>query len=193
MALADIVKRIEGDAQSEAAGIIAAAEERAAAIIAAAEAKAAESRDASMADARLAADREASRVVVTAKLTARDATLTARRKVVDEALEATAERLASLPDAEYARFLAARISATARGGETVRLGSADLARKDAVARELASLESGIVIADEPAPFERGALVEGSRVRADLSLSAIVDERRDDLELAVASVLFGTEA
>ena len=49
------------------------------------------------------------------------------------------------------------------------------------------------LSDDPAPFERGALIEGARVRADLSLDTIIGERREELELAVASVLFGEGA
>lgn len=193
MALADIVKRIRDDATAEAKAIVHAAEVRAAAMIAAAEANAATYRDTASSDASSTADREASRVVVSAKLTARDESLARRRQVIDEALAATAERLASLPADEYARFLAARIAEAARGGETVRLGADDLARRDAIVEALAEVEPGITIADEPAPFSRGALVEGQRVRADLSLSAIVEENRADLELTIAGVLFGTEA
>ena len=49
------------------------------------------------------------------------------------------------------------------------------------------------VSTEPAPFERGVLVEGDRVRTDLSLTAIVEERRDELELVAAEVLFGEGA
>lgn len=192
MALADIISKIESDAAEEAATIVRAAEQRAGEIRVAAEAQAAEYRETTLAGVVHDARREASRVAVAAKLEARDAGLAAKRALVEEALEATADGLAKLPADRYAAFLASRIASAARGGEMLRFGSAD---EDVAGEVMAALERvapglAVAVASEPAPFERGVLLEGDRVRADLSLRAIVDERRDELELAVSEALFG---
>lgn len=192
MALADILERIESDAEVEAAEITAAARERADAILAAARAKA----EAHVADVVAAAERDAARdaetTVVNARLRGRDDMVTARRSLIDEALSAAAEGIAALGDADYARFLAARIAEVARGGESLSFGELDTARADAVMSELSRLAPSLSLArsGESAPFPRGALLEGSRVRVDLSLPAIVNERRDDLESQAVIALFG---
>ncbi|HSK48513.1 MAG TPA: V-type ATP synthase subunit E [Coriobacteriia bacterium] len=195
MALADIISRIESDAEVEAARITEAAQKRAAEIVAEAQRRAEAHHDSSLAEADTAAHREADRIVVSARLKARDEALVQRRALVDVALTQTADALAAAPADEYARFLAERVARVARGGETLRFGSADSARADAVVDALRVVAPGLslTVSSEPAPFARGALVEGSRVRADLSLNAIVEERRDELELVIASVLFAEEA
>lgn len=194
MALADIIQKIESDAREEADGIVAVAQERATAFRADAGRRADTYRSEALADAEIRARREADRVVVTARLAARDRALAQRRELVDEALMSAADALAAASDAEYADFLAARIASVARGGETLRMGSADTGRVAAVLAALGKVAPSlaVTVADEPASFERGALVEGKRVRADLSLASIVNEHRDELELIVASALFDEE-
>jgi len=191
VALADILTRIRSDSEAEAATVLAAAQERAEAIVAEATGKADAHRADVAAAAMAAAGREADTIVVNARLAARDAEVTARRRLIDEALVAAAEALAKLPDAEYARFLAARIAEVSRGGETVSFGSEDVARSSLVLDELARIAPSLTVqvAKKPAPFERGALLEGDRVRADLSLAALVAERREAIEMSVARALF----
>jgi len=195
VALADILTRIDGDTSDDTGAILAAAGERADKIVSDATARADAHRAEVAAAATAAATREADTIVVNARLAARDAEVTARRSLLDEALAAAADAVAAQSDAQYARYLAARIAEVARGGETLSFGSADSDRASVVVEELARTAPGVefVVADKAAPFERGALLEGSRVRADLSLAALVEERRDDLEVVVARVLFPEEA
>ena len=160
-----------------------------------AERRAAQHRAEVAATSTAAAAREADTVVVNARLAARDAEVTARRELIGETLTAAADSLAALPDQHYARYLARNIATAARGGETLRFGSADVGRASAVVSVLADIAPGlaVTVADAPAPFERGALLEGDRVRADLSLTALIAERRDELEVVVARTLFDEEA
>lgn len=192
MALADIVAKIEADAAAEAARIIEAAEQRAELLRANARAQAAEHTESVVALARRDAERQAGTTVVGAKLQARDRGLAERGKLVDEAIAQLRLALVALPDDRYGAFLAARIAEAARGGETLLLGSADIGRMDSIAAavDIAAPGLDLVIAETPAPFERGALLEGSRVRADLSLEAIVDDQRDRLEAVASEALFG---
>lgn len=192
MALADIISKIESDAADEVAAILEAANARVAEIHGAAQARAVAHREEALAAAALEGEREASRIVVAAKLAARDESLAARRAVISEALEATAAGLAELPVDRYADFLARQIAAAARGGEVVRFGSLDAKLTESVVNTVARLapDLALTVAPEPAPFERGALLEGDRVRANLSLKAIVEEQRDALELVLAAAIFG---
>jgi len=191
VALADILTRIDVDSGSEAVAILAAAQERADAMLTDATTRAEAHRAEVAAAAQAAAGREADTIVVNARLAARDTAVAARRALLDEALTAAADALAALPDSEYARFIAGCISKAARGGETLSFGSRDAARRDLVVAELGRIapQLSLQVADEPAPFERGALLAGDRVRADLSLASLVEERREELEMAVARTLF----
>jgi len=194
VALADILTRIDGDTGAEVAAILSAASERAESLVADAGKRGDAHRAEVAASAHAMAVREADTIVVNARLAARDSEVTARRLLIDDALVAAADALAALPDAEYARYLASRIAASARGGESLRFGSADTGRATLVVDELSRIAPrlDLKVGDEAAPFERGALLEGPRVRADLSLAALIHERRDDLEVVVARVLFPEE-
>ena len=195
MALADIINKIEADACAEADRILAVADARAAEIDADAEARAQAHDEATMAVAQADASREVSRIVVTAKLSARDSALARRHELVDEVLSATADSVAALSDADYATFLARRVIEVARGGETLCMGAMDAGRADAVIEALRMLAPGlnVTLSAEPADFDRGVLVQGDRIRADLSIVTLVRERRDELELAIAAVLFAEGA
>jgi vacuolar-type H+-ATPase subunit E/Vma4 len=195
VALADIIKRIKADSDAEVAGIAAAAQARADSIIGDAQKLATARADEVIAAAVAGSSREAGTVVVNARLAARDAEVTARRQLLHEALQGVTERLSVLPDAQYAAFLAPLIVSTARGGETLAFGTEDTGRASQVIAEVSRIAPALSLqtAEQPAPFPYGALLEGDRVRSDLSLSAIVDERRDDLEVVAARVLFPEEA
>lgn len=195
MALADIIARLHADAEAEAAAIKTAGDERVAEALAAARAKA----DAILADAtelaETVASRESATVVVNARLRARDEAVAARRALIEKALNQAADAIAELPDERYALVLAKRIAQTAGGGETVSFGRLDAGRADAVMRAVKESAPQLLLTQsgEPAPFDRGVLLTGDRKRVDLSLGSLVDERRDELELAVAGVLFGEGA
>jgi len=195
VALADIIARIEADASSEADTLLTAARVRSEELAAAAEATAVSHRAEVMAAAERDAARAADTIVVTARLAARDRAVGARRGLVGEALERAVDMLAALPDGRYAEFLAARVAETARGGEMLSVGSADTARRGAIVAAVRSAAPGLEfgVAEQPAPFERGVLLSGDRVRVDLSLTALVIERSDDLELVIVRALFGEEA
>lgn len=192
MALQDIIDRIERDAADEAGRLIDAAGARADSIREEAVAKAAAYTAETLTAIEKAARREAETLVVNARLHVRDESLASRRAWIDEAFARSVAALAQLPDAEYAEFLAKRIADAARGGERLLLGAADVSRGPAIAAALARIapDLKLVVTDGAATFDRGALLVGDRVRADLSLEAIVEERRDELELVIARVLFG---
>lgn len=191
MALSDIVARIDADARSEAAAIVSAAKARAEAVLSQARAQAAEETEQSLALARRDAQREASTMVVGARLRVRDEGLAKRQELVSAAVEQLRMAVESMPDDRYAAFLARRIADAARGGETLQLGRDDQTRRDAIVGALAGAANGreIAVGDEQAPFARGALLVGERVRVDLALETIIDDERERLEQVAGSVLF----
>lgn len=194
MALADIIARIGSDAQANAQAIVASAQARADEIIATAQAQAERQSATTLAAAQVSTQRAAETVVVKARLAARDTHVAAQRALIDEALAATAHAVQELPDERYVAWLSSRIAAAARGGETLSVGTGDVGRLDAIVNALAQAAPGLSLAtsDTPAPFARGALLSGDRVSVDLSVSAIVADQRDSLELAISQVLFSGE-
>lgn len=195
MALADIINKIEADARAEAESIIGAAEKDAASVVDKATEQAESAKAAALDAAEESAAREAARVVASAKLESRDTGLRRRRELLEDVLARSVEALAGMPDDAYAAYLARQIADSASGGETLKVGSADAGRKDAIEKALAQIapQLAVVFSADVAPFERGVLLEGDRVRAELSLEALTAERRDDLEIIAASVLFAEGA
>lgn len=200
MALADILARIEADAAGEAAEIVAAAE-AAAMLVAAESAESAERLHATAVEqARREARRDADTLLAGARLSARDRALGARAELIDEVMELARRALADLDDEQYARLLAGHVASAARGGERILLGGEDRERLrdrilpsvSSVAGERAAVLDDLAVSDEGAPFARGLMLVGSRVRTDISLEAIVAERRGQLEMVVADVLFPAE-
>lgn len=196
MALADIIGRIEADAAAEALAVTQAAEEAAAKTRAAAETTAERTSVARTERAEREAEAEAQTVRANARLAARDAALAEKRRLIDAALSALADAVVALPDAEYARFLGERIAAGARGGETVRIASADAGRlakslPDVMAKAAPSVE--LTYSPEPAEgIAHGVVLQAERSRVDLSVEAIVEERREELTMLVSRILFGSE-
>lgn len=194
MALADIIDRIASEAASEAERIVREAEDEAARIREQAQRDAEAHRAQVLGAARERAARERETRLAAARLAARDRALTARRALVEEALETLVERIGSLPPARYAALLGSALARTVRDGDEIALGSGDAALRDAVCAELASRAPGteVLWLEEPAPFERGALVVGERMRAEVTPRSLVSERRGELEVIVADVLFSGE-
>jgi vacuolar-type H+-ATPase subunit E/Vma4 len=197
VALADIIRRIEDDADVEARAMIEDAEVRAAAMVADSLAEAHALAERVRGEAERAAEHDAETLMANARLRARDRTLEARHELVRRVLERAERLVAEQPDPEYARFLARRVVATARGGETVRVGAEDAARMsgllpeavDAAAKER-DTELELAFSDEPADVPRGVVLEGERMSVEISAAALVGARREELRGHAAAILFG---
>jgi vacuolar-type H+-ATPase subunit E/Vma4 len=195
MALADIVQRIERDAVTEAFDVTSQAQEFADERVTDARERAELARTLTLAKAERDAHAEAETLLATARLESRDRQLAARRALVDRVLLRARDAVVALPDDTYVDLVARRIVAAARGGEEVVVASADAHRladalPDAVTR-VAGRDLGLVWPSEPAPVEHGAVLRGDRVSVDLSIDAAIDERRDELAMLAAEILFGT--
>lgn len=194
MALQDILDRIEREAVEEAMRLEADAADEAGRAVAEAEERAAEIRRTLVERARAEAVVAADTLRANARLAVRDDGLRAKRGLAERALADARARLASMPDGEYVALLAARIVGVAQGGETVRAGSADAVRLRGALPEAvtaaAGRDLGLTYADEAGDFERGVVLEGDRMRVDLTLEAMVAERAEELVGEAARVLFG---
>jgi vacuolar-type H+-ATPase subunit E/Vma4 len=196
MALADIIRRIDGDAEAEAADITKDARARAEELIADANRRG--ERDASgiLDRGSQDAESEAATIRAAARLQARDRLVAAKGALVEQALDATAAALTQLPDKQYVVLMARRIAAVSRGGERLRIAAADVARLKralpAAIKKAAGHDLELRIEDEPADVEHGVVVEGERSVVDLSIAALIEERRSALAMLAAEILFGDD-
>ncbi|MBE0475576.1 MAG: hypothetical protein IBX62_00525 [Coriobacteriia bacterium] len=194
MALADILERIHSDARREAAAMVQSARHAAEERVREAEARAAAEKEAAVSRARAEADAEARTMLAGARLRARDRAVAERRRVVEHALSEAVRELDALPDDAYVALLAAGVARGARGGERVLIAPADAARLDGRLAEAVRAAGGpeVTVAREPAPVERGVMLEGSRMRVEVSPAAMVRARSEELTAKAAEVLFGEE-
>jgi len=193
VALADILKRIDRDAEDEANRILLAAERMAEETRARAETAAAARHDAELERAQRQAEDDARTRLATARLRGRDSILAEKRVLIDRVLSRAVERLEALPDADYARLLAREIAAAARGGERVLVAQADAARlSSALPAMLEQAGADVEVAGQTDSVAHGVVLEGARMRIEISPWAMVVARRAELESAVSEALFGGE-
>jgi hypothetical protein len=181
VAIDDIVARIAQDAEAEAAAIVAEAEGDAARLTGDARSRAADEAARVVARGRTVAERDAATLVANARLAARDAMLAARLELDGEALAKAEAALVALPDAEYAALVARGVAAD---GARLRAGLPG-ALKAAGAPVLE-------IGDGPADVEHGVIVQGERVRVEVSPAAMIAEQRDEMLAIADTALFGAE-
>ncbi|MBN2248182.1 MAG: hypothetical protein JW733_05735 [Coriobacteriia bacterium] len=192
MAIADIITRIEQDAQAEADAIVAAAQERADDAVAAARAEA--GREAAHIRARGAevARVEAETLLANARLGARDALLGARKELAERVLVGVREALEALPDAEYAAFIARETARVAVSGQHVRIAPPDAARLAGLGSLVARHGVDVVVEGEAGDLTRGVRVQGDGVRVDVSPATYVAEYHDDMLQVAVRELFPEE-
>jgi len=193
MALKDIVSRIENDTQSEAGKILAETQREAEALLEAARNQAASAAHESIERATRGADAQAGAIVAAARLRARDAMIAEKHALLDRVLREAVARVESLPDDEYATILVREAIAILRDDERIEVGRHDAER---VAERISSMlrDAGFDVSVDVATgaAEKGVVVHGKRVYAEISVAALVQERRFALEAIAADCLFGTE-
>ncbi len=193
MALADIVQRITEDAIAEAAEILREADEAAADVRAQAQERAHERTAQVVAHTKAEAEAAGRTRLATARLAARDNALAAKRHLVERVLAEVVARLEALPAEEYAAFIAREVARVARGGEALSIGQEDHARLSArIAPSLATVGAKVSVRGATAALDRGVLIEGDRVRVEVSARALVSSRKERLVTVVSRVLFGDE-
>lgn len=193
MALADILKRIDRDADDEANRVLLEAQRKAEESRARAEATAAARHDAELARTESQAGDDARTKLASARLRGRDRILGEKRVLIDRVLQRAIERIEALPDSDYARLLAREIAAVARGGERVLVARSDAERlSSALPAMLEQAGAKVEVAGATDTVERGVVLEGSRMRIEISPWAMVVARRAELESEVSADLFGGE-
>ncbi|MDO9108448.1 MAG: hypothetical protein Q7U89_05595 [Coriobacteriia bacterium] len=191
MALSDIIQRIDRDADAEAFALLAVAEERSAAQHTAVTAAAEADKAALLAKSAHQSEQDARTLVATARLRGRDRVLAEKRVLIARALDKAVESIEALDDALYAKVLATGVVKVARGGEIIRPASADAARlAGTLEPALSAVGIKATVGEPVVDLAHGILVQGDRVRAEVSARAMVDANRSELESLVAEKLFG---
>jgi len=195
VALADILNRIDVDANSEAQAVVDAAQAETDRLLEDARSQADDAADALVRAAAREASLEAQTMLANARLQARDSLLSAKREVLDRALVLLEERIVGMTDAGYTEFLARAIVAAARGGERVMVAAADATRLAGLSAAVAANAGGslvLVYDDTPSDIEHGVMLLGDRDSVDLSIAGIIDGQREELLMRLAARVFGDE-
>ena len=201
-----ILDAIMDEAKRDAAGIVASAVEMAQQSQSAALEAAGERAKKLEADAVRECDEIASRAKQNAVLAARKNTLAARRSVLDRAFAAAGERLAALPDGEYASLVENIVSQNAETGrESVLVPKAHRSRyvkpfiggknmieilNEAAAKR--GLKADFKLTDEDGDFSGGLKLIGEKADIDCSFESLLDEWRQNNEAGVYGMLFKKE-
>ncbi len=181
----NIVSRILGDAEISAGEIKAQAEAKAAEVIAEANAKAEQVYAQGLKSAKTEVENVLLRGKSMADLEGRKALLAARQTVVDEAFEQAEKALqAKRKDKEYGKLLSALAKPVLQKDSVVMLDKADF---DAVGGALKS-ELGCAVEAANLP-SGGVVVKSGGIELNLTFAALLRQYREELEQAVASVLF----
>ncbi len=193
MSLADIVRKIESDAGAEATAILRAAEADADEARAEAVRASESSRERTMAQARIASEDDARMRVAAARLSGRDRLLAEKRVMIERVLKQAMARLVALPDEEYAALLAREIARVARGPENIALGESDAERlSQHLPSALRDAGCDAQVGESTTQIDRGVLLEGDRMRVEVSVAALVHARQEEYEAVIAQTLFGEE-
>lgn len=197
MALDDIIDRILADARAQAAELRDEAARRAAALVAAGQDKARVRTEEALARAAAALTAERNSRLAEARLAARAETLALKRELVADVFTRVEQGLRRGEPGEYIEFLAALVTpAIAREPAAVVLGFEDLERigptfSVQVGAALSRRHPAWVftISGEPGDFAAGLHVRAPGCVHNLSLAALVAERREAWELVVSKALF----
>lgn len=193
MALADIIKRIAQDAQAEAADLFAEAQAEAERMRTEAVAGAAREREAHLALVKMLAEEEARTRVASARLRGRDRVLAEKRVLIGRVLDRAVAHIEASDDAAYVSLLAREVALMARGGESVRPAAAEAARfSGSLVSALAEAGADVTVAPPTDDITRGVMLEGDRMRVEVSVRAMAATRRAQLEELISDRLFGGE-
>lgn len=191
MAEDTLLKTLEEDARTQAAGILKDAERRAREIIDEAERESAALKEARLAELSAALKKERSALLNSARVRSSGAMLEVRRSVIDSVLESAVESFREMPEKEYSGLLKRLCSVLKKdlsgdGGDrpVIRVNPADIGKLADTDVEFAadpSVSLGVVWASAD-----------GRVRKELTIPSIIRKTRKTLETEIDKALFGGE-
>ncbi len=193
MAVEDILKKIEADAEDEARGILERARSEADAITAEARERVGAQRKKLEAASRQRADEERNRVITLARLEARREVLAEKQRLIDRVFERTRERILEMGRDDYQRLMETFFSRVAEPGRCEVIVDPDETRMDQafLDRVSKSVEGcALTLSEERRPMGGGFVLRSGRVETNCTLDTILRDARERLETDVAETLFG---
>ncbi len=193
MAVDDILRKIEADAEEEARATLERARSEAEAIAAEARERVEAQRKKLEAASRQRADEERNRIVTLAKLEARREVLREKQRLIDRVFEETRERIVKMGRDEYQRLMETFFAHVSEPGKCeVILDPAedriDQAFLDRMSKSVDGCE--LKLSDERRPMGGGFILKSGRTETNCTLDTILSDARERLETDVAEVLFG---
>jgi V/A-type H+/Na+-transporting ATPase subunit E len=193
MAVEDILKRIEADAEEEAGRILAEGRKEAEKVRSEAASRADARRKELEAAAKRRADEERNRITTLARLAARRELLDAKRALIDSVFEEAANRIVKMPKDKYRAFIEGLLEESVESGdEEVLIGEGeeriDQSFLDEVSKRLKK-GKGLKLSDERRPIRAGFVLRSGRVETNCALSTILRGARERVETEVAAALF----
>ena len=190
--LEKIVARMEADTQAACDALAASAAENAAAILrdCQAQADAAAQDSAQRAAAQAAAHLE--HLNGSSQLACRQKVLAAKQQLIDEAFAGAAQRLSSLPQAEYVDLLASLAAENGSGDEELLLSKADRDAVGAAVVEAANAKkpgAAFRLSEETRDTGGGLVLRRGRVELNCSFTEKLRQLRQEESSAVAQLLF----
>ena len=186
MGVENILEKITLEASSAAESVISAAKNEAVAIVEEAKKKAAESHAKSLDAAEKEAIESINHIRSMAALEARKLKLAAKRDVIDETFDAVANRLRSLPDNDYAAFLAAMANASAEKGTLY------FSDRDYRVAELVRpyLKGDFKISKTTVKkLSDGFIIKNGSIQVNCSIAELLSVKRAELEPVAVKILF----
>jgi V/A-type H+-transporting ATPase subunit E len=198
MSVEKIVEKILSDARAEAQHIVEGARAQAAQIREHAQSEAQRQRELILAQAHQEAQSRRAALLAEARAAARNAVLGAKRQVLARVFEQVAERLATMPAQEYKSWLLRLlVEASETGDEEVILSPGDrqtlgetLVREANAQLAQRGKKGALKLSAETRNFERGFVLKGRNSEINVTLEALLRRAQEELEIAVAQMLFG---
>lgn len=189
-----IIAHIQGDAEAQCSAILAQAQERCDAIRADWAQKAADAyAEKIRAGVKACAD-EADSVERLARMESKKAILALKQDMIARSFAEAEKQLVSLPEAEYAAFLA-RLAANAAvtGEEEIVLNAADRARVGEAVVQGANKRLGgkgrLRLSESTGDFSGGLILRRGNIEVNCTAGLLVELCRGDMSAAIAGVLF----
>lgn len=197
MALKDIIEKIRKDTSGQVNTILSEAKKEADSLLKEAEDRGAKDAESILKKGRADAAHRLHRMEQVASVRARKDLLATKQEIMDEVFVNALDRLANLPDKEYADLLKKMVVDEAvTGDEEVLLHASDITHlgKDWIAAVNSALagmgkKGGLKFSSDNLEEKGGFILKRGKVRINSTFASLVKSCRDSLEPEIAKILF----
>ncbi|MCI8335690.1 MAG: hypothetical protein HFI72_00780 [Peptococcaceae bacterium] len=191
-----ITEKILGDAQAEAASILADAKKEADGIVASYQAEAAEKKQKMAEMAEIQAAEQERRIISSAELDARKAILARKQALIAKAFDATKKKITTMDEPSYIDFLCTLAAQSVLDGKEEVVLSAEDSQKfgqkvvDGANKILqqAGKVGELTLSGENRPIVGGLVLKGRDLEINCALDTVISLLKDDLSSEVAAAL-----